>query len=581
MKAFKLALLFALVIALLAPAIAIAKDSDMAGKVTSVSGKAEVKKGGGSKKFAAFKGMAIGKGDTISTGKAGKLTMDLGSDKEVVFGANTTLTVSELTKSAKSMGGKTSITLSKGSVMIKIKQKLEGDSRFEVETPTAIMGVMGTEFTVAYEGGESYVGVFEGAVSTSFGDGLSNREVVRPGEQLLIGTDGEGQVAPLEPEDLPLVALEDYTERVKDSVDAELVKKVQALLETKRAEAAKASEQQEEPRPTNIVYEKPTPAPVVTPGPTPTPSPSPSPSPSPTTSPSSSPSTSPSSSPSSSPSPTPAPSGAPEFDAEAFYGDFYSYVIDEHTIRMPFTTDVELVPNSDGNGASPVSVTLGEWCETSDGYGPCKLEVQGVQAEGNELVITLSEPMTYFDHVYVEVRAGALRNKHFPEKVQTEIQSIRMSVVIESPDEGEEYPVFEGFLFVIVTEPSAVSFNKEYPNSSGYTDVFFPSNLGIESLLFTRPFILSYFIDPELGVFEDEITELTEDDYEWVKNGNGWNLRLFDPFLIELKLGWTHGLIVPVYLGSENDAAIYIDIEVCEESENAACPAPPAEGEGV
>ena len=146
------------------------------GKITAVSGKSEVKKSGGTKKFNAFKGMAITQGDTIITGTDGKISLDLDANKEVTIGASTTLTISQLVESAKALGGKTSLKLQNGQVLIKVKKKLEGDSRFEIETPTAIMGVMGTEFFVSVNSQDNvvlnggvgingdYLGVLEGTV---------------------------------------------------------------------------------------------------------------------------------------------------------------------------------------------------------------------------------------------------------------------------------------------------------------------------------------------------------------------------------------------------------------------------------
>lgn len=72
MKTLKLVFVTLLVMAIIMPTSVFAKDTEKAGKITTISGKAEVKKSGGSKKFNAFKGMAITKGDTILTAVMGK-----------------------------------------------------------------------------------------------------------------------------------------------------------------------------------------------------------------------------------------------------------------------------------------------------------------------------------------------------------------------------------------------------------------------------------------------------------------------------------------------------------------------------
>lgn len=177
MRSLKLTLSFMLLFSILWPAVVTeAKDSVKVGKITAVSGKSEVKKSGGTKKFNAFKGMAIIQGDTIITGNDGQISLDLDANKEVTIGASTTLTISQLVESAKALGGKTSLKLQNGQVLIKVKKKLDGDSRFEIETPTAIMGVMGTEFFVSVNSqgnvvlnngignNGDYLGVLEGTV---------------------------------------------------------------------------------------------------------------------------------------------------------------------------------------------------------------------------------------------------------------------------------------------------------------------------------------------------------------------------------------------------------------------------------
>jgi len=257
MKTLKLVFVTLLVMAIIMPTSVFAKDTEKAGKITAVSGKAEVKKSGGSKKFNAFKGMAITKGDTILTGSDGKVTMDLDSDKEVTIGTDTTLVVSELVKSAKALGGKTSLSLLKGKVLVTIKKKLDGDSRFEIETPTAIMGVMGTQFTVTYENNESYVGVFEGAVKTKHGPGLTDETTVNPNEQLPLNKDGAGVKGKLNYLDLPLVGLEHYLLLLQKDAKADkaLIEQVKARIEKKKQEEAAAGGSGGSQFNSTIVYE--------------------------------------------------------------------------------------------------------------------------------------------------------------------------------------------------------------------------------------------------------------------------------------------------------------------------------------
>ncbi len=411
MKTLKMLLACLLVMMLAWPTAAMAKDTAKAGKVTAVSGTTEVKKSGGSKKFKAFKGMAITQGDTIVTGSGGKLVMDLDSDKEVTIGSGTTLVVSELVQSAKALNGKTSLSLLKGKVVIKIKKKLDGDSRFEIETPTAIMGVMGTEFVVLYEEEESYVGVFEGKVRTSFG---GKREEVDPDQQLWIDKRKQGETEPLDYRDLPVIGLEHYADKLKQDPNANqaLLDQVMELLSKKKAEeAAAAAANNGVGTPANraIVYEdtvasgsgstpimptaSPNPTPTTPTGPTPTvpvePTPTVSPDPTPTVPVEPTPTTptgptptvpvepTPTVSPDPTPtvpveptpttptgptptvpveptptvSPDPTPTVAPKpplLDNSAFYEHKADYMISDSEFILPFSHDLAWAPSVDG-----------------------------------------------------------------------------------------------------------------------------------------------------------------------------------------------------------------------------------------
>lgn len=171
MKKGRKLLLLLLVFTLLLPNIAIAKAKDTAkiAKVLELSGDVQVKKGGGEKKFKAFKNMGLTQGDTIITGLDGKVTIELDKDKEVVIGSSTQLVISELVSSIKAESGKTSLNLLGGKVTVNVKEKLKGDSKFQIKTPTSVMGVRGTFFHVAVNpgNGETYLAVAAGVVAVS------------------------------------------------------------------------------------------------------------------------------------------------------------------------------------------------------------------------------------------------------------------------------------------------------------------------------------------------------------------------------------------------------------------------------
>lgn len=86
-------------------------------------------------------GDSIGPGDVVVTGPRSLAEIDLAHHTTVKLKERTTLAID-------SIGDLTSVTLSAGGVFTNISQKLTG--RFSVKTDTAIAGVRGTQFFVAF-----------------------------------------------------------------------------------------------------------------------------------------------------------------------------------------------------------------------------------------------------------------------------------------------------------------------------------------------------------------------------------------------------------------------------------------------
>ncbi|MER1987182.1 MAG: FecR family protein [Solibacillus sp.] len=193
MRKIQILLLFVVVLCLAFPQSSFAKDTKLVGKFAEVDGTVELKKGGGKKQFDAVKNMGFTQGDQIRTGTKSKAILHIDSDKKVTVSANTKLVVKQLVKSMDAEEGKTSLSLNGGKVKVKIDKKLKGSSKFEVQTPNAIMGVMGTEFDVAYDGENTYVGVSEGVVKAE----LPNQDTpieLHPNEFLELKADGTAEV---------------------------------------------------------------------------------------------------------------------------------------------------------------------------------------------------------------------------------------------------------------------------------------------------------------------------------------------------------------------------------------------------
>ena len=185
---------------LIFPTSTYAKDTVKVGKVVQTTGDVKVKKGSGKKQFKAFKNMAFTQGDTIFTGTKSSAVLHVDTDRQVDISADTELVIKELVKSFKARSGKTNLTLSKGKVKVKISKKLNGKSKLDVQTPNAIMGVMGTEFYVYYdENGETWVGVLEGVVTVTL-EGSDEPIRLTKNQAIFVRKDGSTEIRELEEE---------------------------------------------------------------------------------------------------------------------------------------------------------------------------------------------------------------------------------------------------------------------------------------------------------------------------------------------------------------------------------------------
>jgi ferric-dicitrate binding protein FerR (iron transport regulator) len=129
------ALLAAAVLAVAVPTAGFALN----GSVVYTEGTVTLRSGGSSQD--AQIGDAIGPGDTIVTGAGSLAVIDLANSTTLKLREKTTLAVD-------SIGDATAVTLTTGGVFTSIAHKLTGT--FSLKASTAIAGVRGTEFFVAY-----------------------------------------------------------------------------------------------------------------------------------------------------------------------------------------------------------------------------------------------------------------------------------------------------------------------------------------------------------------------------------------------------------------------------------------------
>ncbi len=120
--------------------------------ITDIRGNVEVKISSGSWE-AAKVGMTLTEGDIIMTKSESSATLNLSGTEEasVSMKPNSQMTLAELMMDKVEGTQKTLLDLALGEILIKTQKLHAKESKFEVKTPTSIVGVRGTTFSVAVE----------------------------------------------------------------------------------------------------------------------------------------------------------------------------------------------------------------------------------------------------------------------------------------------------------------------------------------------------------------------------------------------------------------------------------------------
>lgn len=158
------------------------------GKITYTQGEVKVISNGQTKK--AEKDAVVSAGDSLKTGSQSLVILAMDDNAQLKLNENSDLTIPLKQENA--------VALNSGSVFSKIpKQKLK--QQFKVITPTAVMGVRGTQFFTAYgtdaeHSTDLWMCVEEGSVDVTAND-TKKSVVVNEGEGILV-TDQKGITAP-------------------------------------------------------------------------------------------------------------------------------------------------------------------------------------------------------------------------------------------------------------------------------------------------------------------------------------------------------------------------------------------------
>lgn len=195
--------------------------------ISALSGDVTIKKGGGSKTYDAYESMSLNQGDTVYTGDSSSVTLNLASgDADVTLGDNAELNVSDLNSA--NGNKKSKLKVWAGSMWVKVKSLAGADDEFEVETPTAVMGVRGTQFFVSVDpvSGKTKMAVGSGRVSATTVTSSSEETqtttftYVNPTQEISLDSRNETNDLDLKVE---FFDLEDFIKNVSPEIIKELI----------------------------------------------------------------------------------------------------------------------------------------------------------------------------------------------------------------------------------------------------------------------------------------------------------------------------------------------------------------------
>ena len=152
MKVLRLICIAALIVSV--ASFSYAEEVKRTGKIMSVMGDVEIKLSSEDTWTRAEEGKVISEGDMLKTGNDSWVILNLNGSGEtatVEVEPNSELMLAELIADKEMETENTLLDLAAGEIIIKAQKLHTPESRFEVKTPTSIVGVRGTKFSVKVE----------------------------------------------------------------------------------------------------------------------------------------------------------------------------------------------------------------------------------------------------------------------------------------------------------------------------------------------------------------------------------------------------------------------------------------------
>ncbi|WP_159083060.1 MULTISPECIES: FecR domain-containing protein [unclassified Lysinibacillus] len=169
--------------------------------ISKVEGTVEVQKSGGKKILKGFKGMSLNQGDIVTTGKESSVVLKFSNgtseDDTFVLESSAKVTFSKLSNKS---GTITKVSMLKGKAWVDVKSIKNKDDEFVLETPTAIMGVRGTNFFVGVDPntGLPSLAVLSGNVNVTGSGNNTDQFNVYPASALTVGGQDQLQMIPID-----------------------------------------------------------------------------------------------------------------------------------------------------------------------------------------------------------------------------------------------------------------------------------------------------------------------------------------------------------------------------------------------
>jgi len=167
-KAFFLLLLFLVLFGLPQPSPCAKPPAPFSATLIDFEGEVLIQKGGESLWLPVEKDMPLEQGDHIKTGSQGFAEILVDDGSQIRLEENSEITLSELSADTQTKSITASVYLWFGRMLSNISRFAHSRSRFEVQTPTVVAGVRGTDFAIeVVDTKQTDVGVFDGEVTVA------------------------------------------------------------------------------------------------------------------------------------------------------------------------------------------------------------------------------------------------------------------------------------------------------------------------------------------------------------------------------------------------------------------------------